>query len=125
MKERETMIQNYLQGYNDFDVEKMVTDFDQGFVFTNIANGVTTHTLQGVASFKDQAAQAAAYFLERKQSAISFTHHPEETVVDIDYYAILASDFPTGGKAGDQMKLAGKSIFRFEGDKIIGITDVS
>jgi len=125
MKERETMINNYLHGYNEFDVDHMVKDFDQEFVFENIANGVTTHTLQGVESFKDQAAQAAAYFSERKQSAVSFVHYPDKSEVEIDYYAVLAIDFPTGEKAGDEMKLAGKSIFRFAGGKIIGITDVS
>jgi len=125
MNERESIIHKYLQGYNEFDVDKMVEDFDQEFVFENITNGVTTHTLQGVESFKDQAAQAAAYFSERKQSAVSFVHYPDKSEVDIDYYAVLAIDFPTGERAGEEMKLTGKSIFRFEGGKIIGITDVS
>jgi len=125
MKDRESMILEYLKGYNQFDVDKMVADFDREFVFENITGGVTTHKLQGVESFKDQAAQAAAYFSERIQTAKSFVHHADKTEVEIDYYAVLALDFPTGEKAGEEMNMGGKSIFRFADDKIIGITDVS
>jgi hypothetical protein len=125
MKEREIMIHNYMEGYNNFDVDKMVADFSPGFVFENITNGIPTHEVQGVEAFKEQAAQAAAYFSERKQTAASFDHHPDRTDVDVAYHAILALDFPTGEKAGEILILAGKSIFRFEGNKISGITDVS
>ena len=34
-------------------------------------------------------------------------------------------DFPNGLKKGQELNLIGKSIFEFDGDKIIKLTDVS
>ncbi len=35
---RESIIQNYIDGYNEFDIEKMVRDLDDEIVFQNIQN---------------------------------------------------------------------------------------
>jgi hypothetical protein len=125
MEERETIINNYLTGYNAFDIEKMVSDFDEQIVFENILNDKVNLSLTGLPAFKEQAEQALNYFSERKQIATSFRHTENETQADIDYRAILAMDFPNGLKKGDEMKLTGKSIFRFSGNKIIRLTDIS
>lgn len=125
MKAREIMIYNYLEGYNNFDVDKMVKDFDKNVVFENISNGESSLVIHGIAAFKEQAAQATSYFSVRKQTAKSFKHLPEQTEVEIDYYAVLATDLPNGMKNGDEVNFAGKSIFRFSGDRITELRDIS
>lgn len=120
------IIQNYLEGYNQFDIEKMTKDFEDGIVFQNIKNEEITLGLEGLADFKQQAEQACAYFSERKQIISSYIHHNKQTEIEIDYQAVLAMDLPNGLKKGDQLKLKGKSVFEFsENGKIIKLTDIS
>lgn len=125
MKNREKIIKNYIEGYNQFDIDKMVTDLDNNMVFENIQNGETNMSLTGLAAFTQQAEQAKAYFTERTQTIKSFVHSEITTEIEIDYNAILGMDFPNGLKKGQELNLVGRSIFEFNGDKIIQLTDIS
>lgn len=125
MTEREKIIQNYIEGYNQFDIDKMVADFDESVVFENIQNGETNMILNGIKEFTVQAKKAKEYFSERKQTITSFRQDEITAIVDIDYYAVLAIDFPNGLKAGQGLNMKGKSIFQFLDDKIIKLTDMS
>ena len=125
MNMREKVIQNYMDGYNQFDVEKMIADFDETIVFENVQNGITTMSLQGLAAFRQQAEQAKSYFSSRNQVIISISHREAISEVVIQYSATLAMDFPNGLKKGQELTLTGKSIFEFDNRKIIKLTDVS
>jgi hypothetical protein len=125
MKSREEIINNYIDGYNHFDIDKMVINFANTILFENISNGEINMSLSGLTAFKNQAELAKNYFTTRKQTIISFTHTVDETAIEIDYYAILNMDFPNGLKKGAELKLKGKSIFTFLNNKIIKLTDVS
>ena len=125
MRSREKIIRNYLDAYNTFDIKKMLIDLDEAVKFVNISNGVTNMTLIGLNSFKEQAEQAKSLFSKRTQTIKSFTHQDDETEIEIDYNSILAVDLPNGLKKGDELNLQGKSIFKFSGNKIIELTDIS
>lgn len=124
-RERESTIKNYVDGYNTFDVDKMVADFDENVVFENIQNGETTMSLSGLTEFRQQAEQAKNYFTQRTQTIKSFSHSGNVTEIEIDYCAVLRMDFPNGLKSGQELNLKGKSIFAFFGDKVIKLTDIS
>ena len=125
MTNRETIIQNYIDGYNEFDIYKMVKDLHETIMFENILNGKTTMSLSGLKAFKEQAEESKNYFSARTQTIKSYTHQKDETEIEIDYNAVLAIDFSNDLKAGDELKLTGKSIFTFLGEKIIRLTDIS
>ena len=125
MTEREKIISNYIDGYNKFDIEKMVAAFDNDIQFENIANGETNMSLRGLTSFKTQAEQAKGFFSTRTQTIKSYKHQNDQTEIEIDYHTILATDLPGGLKKGDALKLQGKSIFKFSADRIIKVTDIS
>ena len=125
MTNKEKIIQNYIEGYNQFDIDKMVADFDESIVFENIQNGETNMTLNGIKEFTAQAEKAKEYFSERKQTITSLIQDEITAIVDIDYYAVLAIDFPNGLNAGQELRMKGKSIFQFLDDKIIKLTDMS
>lgn len=125
MTNREMVIKRYIDSYNSFDIANMVADFDDNIVFENIQNGETNMSLVGLTAVKQQAEQAKAYFSERTQTIKSFNHIDNRSEIEIDYNAILAMDFPNGLKKGQALNLSGKSIFEFNGDKIIRLTDVS
>lgn len=58
MMNREKMIKNYIDGYNQFDINKMVADFDDNVIFENTQNGETNVFLTGLSAFKQQAEHA-------------------------------------------------------------------
>jgi hypothetical protein len=118
-------IENYISAYNNFDVEGMLRDLHPEIRFKNISNGETNLSLKGIKAFQQQAEQALSLFSQRKQQIQHITFHQETVEVGIAYQGILASDLPNGMKAGDKIELIGKSIFRFQNDKIIEIQDIS
>lgn len=125
MENRISIIENYLNGYNSFNIDQMLSDCDEQVVFENVTGGEVNMSLNGLPAFRSQAEQAKAYFSVRNQKATSFKHELDQTEVEIDYYAVAAMDFPNGLHKGDELCLQGKSIFQFEDDKIVRITDLS
>lgn len=122
---REAVIQKYIDAYNNFDVEGMVANLASTVKFINISDGVINMSITGLDAFKDQAEQAKAYFSERTQSITSLTHNNDQTIIEINYEAVLAVDFPNGMKKGEKLNLNGRSIFEFYDDSITAITDIS
>ena len=123
--EREKIIKDYINAYNNFDIEKMLTHLDEHVKFENISNGATNMTLTDLNSFREQAEQAKKIFTTRNQTIRSWTHQDNLIEIEIEYNAVLAIDLPNGLKKGDNLNLEGKSIFKFSGDKIIELTDIS
>ncbi|WP_125717963.1 nuclear transport factor 2 family protein [Flavobacterium ustbae] len=125
MTEKVKTIQNYIEAYNQFDVNKMIADFNESIIFENVQNGEINMSLNGIEDFKAQAEKAKDYFSVRKQTIQSFTHDSNAVTIEIDYYAVLAMDFPNGLKAGQELNLKGKSVFEFLDNKIVKLTDIS
>lgn len=125
MIDRERIIKHYIEGYNTFNIDKMMAHFDENIVFENIQNGETNMTLSGQQEFRQQAEQATSYFTARTQTITSFTHTSDATEIEIEYHAILGMDFPNGLKKGQALTLKGRSIFQFSNNKIIKLTDIS
>ncbi|MFT4204310.1 MAG: nuclear transport factor 2 family protein [Chitinophagaceae bacterium] len=123
--ERERIIKNYIDGYNEFNVEKMASDFSDNIIFRNIQNEEVNMALDGIKAFKQQAEQAKSYFESRRQKITAIRHNEDNTEVEIDYSAVLATDFPNGLKKGDRLELKGKSIFKFIDNIIVALTDIS
>jgi len=125
MTDREDIIKDYIDGYNQFDIEKMVAALDDNIIFENIQNNEINLSLNGLTEFKLQAETAKTYFTKRTQTIKSFRHFDNTTEIEIDYFAVLAIDFPNGLTKGQELKLSGKSVFEFSGNKIIKLTDIS
>lgn len=126
MKEKQKqIIENYVNSYNNFDIEGMITHLDESVVFENISNGKVDLRTEGLSEFKKQAETAKQYFRERKQSIVTWEYNDSFVSIDIDYEAKLDVDLPNGMKSGDTLKLKGKSRFEFHEGKIVKITDES
>ena len=119
------IIENYIEAYNQFDIEGMLRDMHDEVRFENISNGEITLSTNGIIELRNQAKQAKELFKERKQKITNITFQSDEVEVDIDYTGIIAVDIPNGPKAGDKIELKGKSIFKFKSNKIIELKDVS
>ncbi|MFN3998491.1 nuclear transport factor 2 family protein [Algoriphagus sp.] len=123
--EREKLIHHYLEAYNGMDVNAMLEVLDKDILFENYSSGEKTHELCGMDAFQKQAEEALGYFSERKQSIEVITHREDESEIHISYRAIAAMDLPNGMKKGQEIRLHGKSIFRFSEEKISEIRDYS
>lgn len=123
--DREKIINNYISAYNNFDIEKMLTDLDENIKFENISNDIINMTLTNLAAFREQAEQSKNIFTTRSQTIISWKHEANQTEIEITYNAVLAIDLPNGLKKGKVLNLSGKSIFTFLNDKIIELKDYS
>jgi hypothetical protein len=125
MNNRQKIIENYIEGYNNFDVDKMIIDFAENFVFENIQDRIVNMSLNGIEEFVKQAEKAKKYFINRTQTVNSFEHFENKTTIEISYKALLAINLPSAHKKGEELNLNGKSIFEFDGNKIIKLTDIS
>lgn len=125
MSRKEYIIRSYINAYNQFDIPGMVANLHDNIVFKNIQDGETNLLLQGKKEFRQQAELTKTYFKERQQNITSVKHSEDHTEIEIDYYAVLAADMPNGLKKGNQLRLSGKSIFKFSDDRIIELTDIS
>ncbi|MEN7551084.1 nuclear transport factor 2 family protein [Rapidithrix thailandica] len=122
---KQKAVENYIKAYNSFDIEGMLRDLHPNVVFKNISNGEVNLTTEGKEAFQKQAKQAKNLFREREQSIRNIQFDDKQVTLEIDYKGVLAVDLPNGMKAGDTLALKGKTIFRFEEDKIVSIEDIS
>ena len=118
-------IENYVSSYNNFDVENTLKGLNENITFTNIANGTVDLTTRGIAEFRKQAEQAKNLFSRREQKITGLKFDGDKVEAEIFYSATVAADLPNGLKRGSKLELKGKSIFRFAGDNIVAIKDIS
>ncbi|MGI4887076.1 MAG: nuclear transport factor 2 family protein [Janthinobacterium lividum] len=119
------LIEAYIEAYNRFDAAGMVGPLHDEVVFKNISNGEVNLTTVSKAQFQAQAEQARHYFSEREQRVTEWQTAGDEVTVLIDYRAVAAMEFPNGLQPGDELKMTGKSVFRFRDGQIISIEDIS
>ena len=61
------MVRQFIRAYNRFDMDGMLRDADEAVRFTNKVGGETTLTTNGKAALRNQAEEAAGYFIQREQ----------------------------------------------------------
>lgn len=124
-KEIRNIIENYLEAYNSFEIERIVELLHKDIIFRNISNGETTTETRGIQAFRELAEQSATMFSSRRQTITDYSDKKEKVEVGIDYEGILAVDLPNGLKSGDKLQLKGKSIFEIKEGKFSLIEDYS
>lgn len=124
-EEINNIIQEYISAYNSFDVEGTVNLLNKDIEFRNISNGDINTETKGTQEFRDLAVKSAEIFSSRCQTIIDCEFYDDRVEVEIDYEGILAMDLPNDLKAGDKIRLKGKSIFKIKEGKISVIEDYS
>jgi len=119
------MIDRYIEAYNAFDVAGMVQLLHQDIIFRNYANGEMNTETKGVEAFRALAEQSTQIFSSRRQTIVDYHDALNQVEVKIDYEGTIAADLPNGLKAGDQLQMVGKSVFRFTDGAISLIEDYS
>lgn len=119
------IIRSYVKSYNNFDIDGMIRNLDANIDFENWTNGKIDLAIIGIEVFQKQAEASKLYFIKRNQRIEAWHFCNMKVSIDVHYKATLALDLPNGMKAGDVMKLNGRSEFIIKNGKIISIKDFS
>lgn len=119
------LIENFINSYNSFDIEGMVSLLNPDIEFVNISgNEVNVHTY-GIEQFIEIANQGKSLFSSRNQTIKNISFIFDEVHVEISFEAVLANDLPDGLKKGEIIRLGGRSEYVIKNGLIIKITDIS
>jgi ketosteroid isomerase-like protein len=124
-KAKKDLIERFVRAYNNFDVDGMMALMHPECSFQNISRGQVTASATGARQFRELAEKAKALFSTRSQTIIAYKFEQESVTVGIDYEGVLRVNLPNGPKAGQVLKLKGKSIFRFRDGLIYELIDQS
>jgi hypothetical protein len=124
-EEMKDIIDKYIQAYNTFDVDQMLAQMDPNIEFHNIVDGSPTISTKGLPELRELAENAKAIFKSRCQKIAKYDFEKESASIEINYAGVLNTDVPDGPKAGDTIKLHGRSVFKFKDGKIIYLADHS
>ena len=119
------LIEKYLSAYNTFNIDGMIGVLNENIHFRNISKGEVNSETKGIQEFRTLAEQSIQVFSQRRQVIKNITFTGDKAEVDIDYEGILSSDLPNGMKAGETLKIQGKSIFQMKDKMLILIEDHS
>lgn len=123
--EKKNLIGRFLRAYNRFDVDGMVALLHPECSFQNVSAGKINASATGISRFRELAEKSKSIFSSRKQTVISYQSEAEAVTVGIDYEGVLRADLPNGLKAGEKIRLQGKSLFKFRDGLIYQLTDYS
>ncbi|MDM5279161.1 nuclear transport factor 2 family protein [Paenibacillus silvae] len=119
------LIEQYIKAYNASNIDGMINVLHESVHFKNITNGDVNAQTQGIEEFRVLAEQSAQIFSQRYQVVKSIAFTDDKAEVEIDYEGILSVDLPNGMKAGESVKLQGKSIYQMKDEKLVLIEDYS
>lgn len=121
----QAIVDSYIQAYNQFDIEGMVTMLDPEIEFENRSQGEVNVATAGIQAFRQLAEQSRTLFSKRKQTLLSLDISDPMTIAQIDFVGILKADLPNGMKQGEAIRMKGRTEFLFANQKIRKITDIS
>ncbi|MBN2514976.1 MAG: nuclear transport factor 2 family protein [Deltaproteobacteria bacterium] len=124
-QEMKDIIDRYIHAYNSFDIHGMLSFMHRDIIFRNISQGQVNLSAKGSDEVRQVAEQAAGLFKSRFQRVENCRFDENTVSVDIDYEDILAGDIPDGPRAGERLKLRGKSVVSFRDGLISSLVDYS
>ena len=124
-KQIKIIIDHYIKAYNEFDIDGMLKNVHPDVEFKNIAGGEINVHILGLKDFKTQAKDSTRLLKKREMLITAQKINGNVVENKIDFKAVLNIDIPDGPKAGELVKFKGESRFKFKGDRIISIEDIS
>lgn len=124
-KQLKIIIDQYLQAYNNFNIDGMVKHLHPNVEFKNITGDEVNVYIQGLETLKMQAQDSTKLFKKREMKITKQTINGDVIINKIDFKAVFNIDIPNGPQSGELIKFKNESVFKFKGDKIISIADIS
>jgi len=123
--EKRSLVECYLAAYNAFDIDGMMAVIHPDIEFKNVSGGQVNATTSVSGDFRLLAEKSSELFRSRKQKILTFWSNADQASIAVAFEGVLASDLPNGMKAGETLRLNGRSEFTFCDGKIYRIKDVS
>jgi ketosteroid isomerase-like protein len=123
--EKRSLVECYLAAYNAFDIDVMMAVIHPDIEFKNVSGGEVNATTSGAGDFRLLAEKSSELFRSRKQKILTFWSNADQASIAVAFEGVLASDLPNRMKAGETLRLNGRSEFTFCDGKIYRIKDVS
>ena len=123
--EQPSVAERFLDAYNTFDVPGMLALLHPNVEFQNVSGGTVTASARGIEEFRALAEHAATLFASRRQTPTAWATDGDDVRVEIDYEGVLAADLGPELRAGDTLRLAGRSTFGFRDGLIARLVDES
>ena len=120
---QKVVIESYIEAYNALDIDGMLALMHPDVVFKNISGGKVNATATGIDELRQMANTTKSLFSSRRQQFTNFDASGQTATVKIEFEGVLASDLTNGMKAGEVVKLTGRSRYQFRDGKIFRLTD--
>jgi ketosteroid isomerase-like protein len=119
------LVERYIAAYNAFDVPGMLALLHPEITFQNVAGGQVTAEAHGIEEFRQLAERAVQLFTSRRQTIRRYVRDGNSVSIEIDYQGVLAAELGPTLRAGDTLRLTGRSTFQFRDGLIARIIDES
>ncbi len=117
------IVESYIELYNEKNISTMMTLFAEDVVFESISNSGESTKTNSKKELEQLAKSSLQFFIERKQTPLSWVIDKNMVAVEIDYEAVLAKDLSKELKAGMKIKIRGASFFTIENGYIAKLVD--
>lgn len=121
------LIVRYLQAYNCFDLDGMLTTLSDEIEIENVRKGKLESATKGIAAFSELTSKAALVFSQRTQTILELDEQEQMMCINVNYEATLAADLymnEADHKKGDTLILNSRCEFTFEENKISRIREI-
>ena len=122
---KQRLILKYIEAYNAFDIDEMMSVLHEKVMFENLQNGIVSASAENKIEFRVLADHAKTLFSHRNQTITDTEFGDKTALIGIAYTGVLASDLPNGMKAGSKLELSGHTEFEFADGLISLVRDIS
>ncbi len=119
------VIQRYIDAYNRKDVPAMLACLSEDVMFKNIAEGEVTVETTNKRAFADLAEIGVQAFECRHQDVLNAISVSDDTLIEVQFSAVVAADLPNGWTSGQNVSFRGASAFGVVDGEIVSIIDQS
>lgn len=119
------LVERYLDAYNRKDVDAMLATMDRAVVFENYTAGALAIRTQGIEELRALAEHSRHLFSSRRQTVTAWQENGGTGTASILFEGTFAVDLPNGVRAGQSIRLNGRSEFRLHDGLLVYIADHS
>lgn len=125
MSDLESLVERYVDCYNNVDIDGMLDCVTDDVRFENISNAGHSMQLQGKDAIAQVAAASAQAFTYRRQRLISLLCSGDRAAAEVRFQGTAALDLPNGTMQGQSVDIKGASFFEARDGLLCKIVDYS
>ena len=122
-QEMKQVVDQYVQAYNTFDIDGMLSLMHEDIIFKIISGIRTNLSTKGKSEFVEIAEQAKEIFSSRCQKIRNYFFDSNKAVVEMDFEGILKLDLDDSITSGERLIFRDKFVFKFKDGLIVSLVD--